>query len=101
MLEKLRTEEKSGCMYRSEDTSSCVMFIIPKMNDPSKPRYIYWLVKRHEGSELQFALIPSQSLIRNAVATHLFKTKLDISDSSQTMRVHLPYKKYTPFSTAY
>ena len=35
MLEKLRAEEKSGSVYRSEDISFCAMFIIPIMDDPS------------------------------------------------------------------
>jgi len=65
MLEKLRAEEKSGRVYRLEDTSCCAMFVIPKMDDSSKPRYIHNLVKRNEETELQPALIPSQSLIRN------------------------------------
>jgi len=101
MLEKLRAEEKSGRVYRSEDTSCCAMFVIPKMDDPSKPRYIHDLVKRTEKTELQPALIPSQSLIRNAVATHPFRSKIDISDGYHTIRVHPPHEKYTAFSTPY
>jgi len=101
MLEKLRAEEKSGRVYRSEDTSCCAMFVIPKMDDPSKPRYIHDLVKRNEETELQPALIPSQSLIRNAVATHPFRSQIDISDGYHTIRVHPPHEKYTAFSTPY
>jgi len=101
MLEKLRGEEKSGLVYRSEDTSCCAMFIIPKMDDPSKPRYIHDLVKRNEETELQPALILSQSLIKNAVATHPFRSKIDISGDYQTIRVHSPHEKYTAFSTPY
>jgi len=52
MLEKLRAEEKSGHVYRSEDTSCCAMYIISKMDDLSKPRYIHDLVKRNEETEL-------------------------------------------------
>jgi len=99
MLEKIRAEEKSGRVYRSEDTSCCSMFVIPKMDDPSKPRYIHDLVKRNEETELQLALIPSQSLIRNAVATHPFRSKIEISDGYHTIRVHPPHEKYTAFST--
>jgi len=101
MLEKLRAEEQSGRVYRSEDTSCCAMFVIPKMDDPSKPRYIHDLVKRNEETELQPALIPSQSLIRNAVATHPFRSKIDISDGYHTIRVPPPHEKYTAFSTSY
>jgi len=101
MLEKLRAEEKSGRVYRSEDTSCCAMFVIPKMDDLSKPRYIHDLVKRNEETELQPALIPSQSLIRNAVATHPFRSKIDISDGYHTIRVHPPHEKYTTLSTPY
>jgi len=101
MLEKLRAEEKSGCMYRSEDTSCYAMFVIPKMDDPSKARYIHNLVKRNEETELQPVLIPSQSLIRNAVATHPFRSKIIISDGYHTIRVHPPDEKYTAFSTLY
>jgi len=101
MLERLRAEEKSGRVYRSEDTSPCAMVVIPKMDDPSKPRYIHNLVKRNEETELQLALIPSQSLIRNAVATHPFRSKIDISNGYYTIRVHPPHEKYTAFSTPY
>jgi len=101
MLEKLRAEKKSGRVYRSEDTSCCAMFVIPKMDDPSKPRYIHDLVKRNEETELQPALIPSQSLIRNAVATHHFRSKIDISDGYHPIRVHPPHEKYTGFSTPF
>jgi len=52
MLEKLRAEEKSGRVYRSEDTSCCAMFVIPKMDDLFKLRYIHNLVKRNEETEL-------------------------------------------------
>jgi len=101
MLEKLRAEEKSGYVYRSEDTSCCEIFVIPKMDDPSKPRYIHDLVKRNKETELQPALIRSHSLIRNAVATYPFRSKMDISDGYDTIRVYPPYKKYTVFSTLY
>jgi len=101
MLEKLRAEEKSGRFYRSEDTSCCTMFVIPKMDDPSKPRYIHDMVKRNEETELQPALIHSQSLIRNAVATHPFRSKIDMSNGYHTIRVHPPHEKYTAFSTSY
>jgi len=70
MWEKLIAEEKSGCMSRSEDASCCAMFGIPKMYNLSKPRYIHDLVKRNEEIEMQNALILSQSIIRNSVATH-------------------------------
>jgi len=101
MLEKLRGEEKSGQVYRSEDTSCCAMFVIPKMDDQSKRRFIHNLVKRNEETELQPALIPSQSLIRNAVATHPFRSKIDMSDGYHTIRVHPPHEKYTAFSTPF
>jgi len=101
MLEKLRAEEKSGRVYRSEDTSCCAMFVIRKMDDPSKPRYIHDLVKRNKETEFQPALIPSQSLIRKAVVTHPFGSKIDISDGYHTIRVHPPHEKYTAFSTPY
>jgi len=97
MLEKLKAEEKSCRVYRSEDTSCCAMFVIPKTNDPSKPRYIHDLVKRNEETELQPALIPSQSLIRNAVATHPFRSKIDISDGYQTIRVNPPHESVLHF----
>ena len=101
MLKKLRVEEKSGCVYRSEDTSCCAMFVIPKLDAPSKPRYINNLVKRNKETELQPALIPSQFLIRKAVATHPFRSKIKISDGYHTLRVHSSNKKYTTFSTPY
>jgi len=101
MLEKLKEEEKSGRVYRSDDTTCCAMFVISKMDDPFKPRYIYDLVKRNEKTELQPALIPNQSLIRNTVATHSFRSKIDISDGYHTIRVHPLYEKYTVFSTPY
>ena len=101
MLDKLRAEEKSSSVYRSEDTSRYAMFVIHKMDDLSKPRYIHDLVKRNEETELQPALIPSQSLIRNAVSTPPFTSKIDISDSYYTIRVHPPNVKYTAFSTPY
>jgi len=101
MLEKLRAEEKSGRGYKSDDTSCCDMFVIPKMDHPSKPRYIHDLVKRNEETELQPALIASQSLIRNAVATHPFRAKIDISDAYYTIRVHPQHEKYTAVSTPY
>jgi len=101
MLEKLRAEEKSGRVYRSEDISCCTMFIIPKMDDPSKQRYIHDLVKRNEETELQPALTPSQSLVRNAVATQPFKSKIDISDGYHLIRFHPLHKKYTALSTPY
>jgi len=77
------------------------MFVIPKMDDPSKPRFIHDLVKRNEETELQPALIPSQSLIRTAVATYPFRSKIDISDGYYSIKVHPPHKKYTAFSTLY
>jgi len=101
MLEKLRAEEKSGRVYRSEDTSCYAMFVIPKIDNLSKPKYIHDLVKRNEETKLQPALIPSQSLIRNAVATHPFRSKIDITDGYHTIRVHSPHEKYTAFSTPY
>jgi len=101
ILEKLRAEEKSGRVYRSEDTSCCAIINILKMDDPSKPRYIYDLVKRNEETELQPALIPSQSPIRTTVATHPFRSKIDISDGYHTIRVPPPHEKYTAFSTPY
>jgi len=101
MWEKLIVEEKSGRVYRSEDTSCSAMFVIPKMDDLSKPRCIHNLVKRNEETKLQPALIPSQSLIKNAVATHPFRSKIDISNSYHTIRVHTPNEKYTAFSTPY
>jgi len=97
MLEKLRAEEKSGHVYRSEDTSCCAMFVIPKMDDPSKPRYIYDLVKRNEETELQPALIPSQSLITIVVATHPFRSKIDISDGYHTIRFSSPLRSTLHF----
>jgi len=92
MLEKLRAEEKPGRMYRSEDMSCCSTFVIPKIDDPSKLRYIHDLVKRNEETELQPALITSQSLIRNAVASDPFRSKIDISDGYHTIRVHPPHE---------
>jgi len=65
LLEKLTAEQISGHVYRSEDTSCCAIFVIPKMNDPYNPRYINNLIKRNKETELQPALIPSKSLIRN------------------------------------
>jgi len=73
------------------------MFVIPKMDDPSKLRYIHDLVKRHEETKLQPALIPSQSLIRNVVATHPFRSKIDISDGYHTIRVHPPMRSILHF----
>jgi len=101
ILEMLRAEEKSVHVHRSEDISCCAMFVIPKMDHPSELRYIHDLVKRNKETELQPALIPSQSIIRNAVATHPFRSKIDISDGYHTIRVHPPYEKYTAFSTLY
>jgi len=101
MLENLRAEEKSGRVYRLEDKSCCTMFVIPKMDNPSKPRYLHYLVKRNEETELQHALISSQSLIRNAVATHPFRLKIDISDGYHTIRLHPSNREYTAFSTPY
>jgi len=77
------------------------MFVIPKMHDSSKPRYVHDLVKRNEETDLQPALIPSQSLIRNVVATNPFRSKIDISDSYHTIRVYPPHEKCTAFSTPY
>ena len=101
MLKKLRAEEKSGCKYRSEDTSCYAMFIIPKMIDPSKLRYIHDLGQRNEETKLQPALIPSQCLIRNVVTIHPFKSKIDISDSYYSIRVYSTYEMYTVFSIPY
>jgi len=101
MLKKLRAEEKSSRVYRSEDTSCYAMFIIPKMDNLSKPRYIHDLVKTNAETELQPALIPSQSLIRNVVATHPFRSKIYTSDGYNTIRVHPPHEKCTAFSTPY
>jgi len=101
MLEKLRAEEKSSGVYRSEDTSCCTMFVISKMDNLSKPRYIHEFVKRNEETELQPALIHSQSFIRNTVAIHPFRSKIDISNGYHTIRVHPPHEKYTAFSTPY
>ena len=101
MLEKVRAKEKSSHVYRSEDTSCCTIFVIPKIDDPSKLRYIHDLVKSNEETELPHALIPSQSLIRNIVTTYPFRSKIDISDGYHTIRVHAPYEKYTAFSTPY
>jgi len=77
------------------------MFVIPKIDHPSKPRYIHDPVKKNKETELQPALISSQSLIRNVVATHSFRSKIDISDGYYTIRVHPPHEKYTAFSTPY
>ena len=101
MWEKLIVEEKSGRVYRSEDTSCSAMFVIPKMDDLSKPKYIHDLVKINEETELQPALIPSQSLIRTRVATHPFRSKIDISNGYHTIRVHSPHENYITFSTPY
>jgi len=101
ILEKLRAEEKSGRMYRTEDISCCTMFVIHKMDNPSKSRYICDLVQGNEETELQPAPIPSQSLIRNTVTTHPFRSKLDISDGYHTIRVHPPHEKHSAFSTLY
>jgi len=59
ILEKLIAEEKSAYVYGSEDTARCVIFVIPKIDYPSKPRYIHDLVNKNEKTEMQPALISS------------------------------------------
>jgi len=73
--------------------------VIPKIDDLSKPRYIYDVVKSNKETELQPARITSQSIIRNTVATHLFRSKIDNSDVHHTIKVHSPYEKYMVFYT--
>ena len=88
-------------MVESNDPSSCCMFTIPKIDKPNEPRFLLDLVGRNDNTIKDNTPLPNQDEIRNRVALHKFRSKIDLTDGYHNIRVNPDHEKYTSFSTPF
>ena len=102
LREKIDEELKSGRIYRSTDSSSCALFMLPRnKKDATKARFLHDLRQRNKNTILDLTPIPDQQLIIRTLARAKFRSKIDLKDGYHQVRINPDHEKYTAFTTPF
>ena len=99
LTDKIDAEERRGRVYAAQDSSTCSIFMIQKYIEPDEARLLHDLRARNDISIKDKITIPDITSIINAVASHEFRSKVDLTDGYHNVRIEEDSEKCTSFNT--
>ena len=94
---KLTQQEASAQVYKSSHTSACAILMIHKIDKPNKARFSYDFVARNSKTIMEPPDISDQSCIINTIARYPFRSKIDLSNGYNNIRIHPAHEKHNAF----
>ena len=101
LRDKIDAEEKTGTFYGAQDSSACSIFMIKKYDKPNKVRFLHDLRARNDITVKDKTPIPDITSIIKTVASHEFRSKIDLTDRYQNVRIQEDSEKYISFNTLF
>ena len=98
---KIDAEEKSGRVYAAQDSSASSIFMIKKYDKPNEARFLHDLRARNDITVKENTPIHDITWIINAVASHEFRCKIDLTDGYYNVRIEEDSEEYTSFNTPF
>lgn len=99
LLEKIQRYVKAGWWVPCSAPSAPPMLVLPKSNDGI--RTVVDARERNDNTIKDVTPLPDQDMIRNAVAACMYRTKLDMSDAYEQIKIHKDDVLKTAFSTVF
>ena len=101
LRDKIDAEEKTRRVYTAQDSSASSIFMIKKYDKPNEVRFLHHLRARNDITVKDKIPIPDITCIINAVASHEFRSWMDLTAGYYNVRIEEDSSKYSSFNTLF
>jgi hypothetical protein len=101
LLEKLQRYVKAGWWKAAVSKNAVPMLCVPKSAKNPELRTVFDLREQNANTHKDITPLPDQDVIRNAVAAAKYRSKMDLSNAYESIRVEPSDVHKTAFATVY